>query len=951
MLTKEQQEARENSRNSFKIILVITLLLVPVFLILCLIGLAGLDFKDLTTTGCIYRYPTSTASHNSAMVPTHKYQLNATANYSTVSTTDDNGNSVLRPDPNGYGSWLKTSIRVSANTPITLGVNGTVSLCRGNLVNMNLSSDSNLNTNGLNISLPRVEENQANASLINMDQNIASTGIPLVFNSQTSQWRNLAFIELYDNIEVRLLPQNTSNAASVANVFASSDLVNLQYTSPVDCSQQTTGYDPVCGLYTFYRGNIVSGCTAETNTTRDCITDAYSTKDLVTGEVSWWCCANGFCGIHSHNTCCPETTTTTYATQTSTIPYPYLSDNSRTLDFITDTSQLSSDLYNSKNCSNLNDYYTDPLQFWATKGNYLLWRLDSGSSDTNARGDNYNLSQFPDSDNIIYSGQAQLNSQTGYLQYRFYDNGNFATNTGGYVLKLKHTKCVRKNGVVVSDSGCADRGQIQYAILNGSSSVDSSTTIYNLPQVQSDSTVEITPASDGYLAFLITNNTQDYANSTGSYSITTYTQTDTGDFSPLLNRLIISLKTQVYQVATTIFSNMVCYQVTDKSSCVNFFTYIKALLTLYISFIGLQYILGINKDFDQYDLIIKIVKILIVAGLLNDTTFEWIFDNFYPLITNFTDTVISNISGYAPFNIATVENHQVYNPMMFLNVVFSNIFLSQSFMAQILSTLSYGAIGILYFLMVCLSVVLLLITCFKMICIYVMAFIGLAILISMTPIFLTFLLFDFTKKYFDIWLNFVFHFALEPVLLMIGVIILVQLFTINLDLALGFSTCWKCIIIFNMPFLGVGVLNGLTSIPLFCIYWFGPWGIDPISYPMSYTMGPFISLLIIAYVLYCYPSFNSDIMDTITGVSSGLTKAMEKGFAKVQKAIIATAEALATRGRSVGKNIAQDQANKAEQKSGSGQSGNEKSSESLDSSGSRSGSISKLADVLTKVPK
>ncbi len=950
MLTQDEEEAKEKSQNSFKIILVITLLLVPVFLILCLIGIAGLDFKDLTTTGCIYRYPPTELSYNSVMVPTHKYKLNANGNYSIVSTQDNNGNSVLRPNPNGYGSWLKTSIRVSANTPITLGVNGVVSLCRGNLVSMNLSSDSGLNSRNLNIPLPKVEENQASAPVINMDKNIASTGLPLVFNAQTSQWRNLAFIELYDNVEVRVLPKNTSNAASVANVFASPDLVNLQYTSAVDCSKQTTSYNPVCGLYTFYSGSVVSGCTAYTYTTEDC---APETRKGLVGD--WWCCPTSWtCGTYSHDHCCPQTTHTAYTTNTTTVPYPYLSNNSRTLSFISNKSQLSPNLYTSKNCSNANDYYKEPLQFWATKGNYLLWRLDSGSSDKNARGDSYNISRAPDSNNIIYSEKAQVNSQTGYLQYRFYDSGNFANNTGGYVITLKHTKCVRENGIVVNDSGCNNRGQIKYAILNGSSSVDSSTSIHDLPKVESDTTVQIIPDTDGYLAFLIYNNTQDYANSTGYYYITTYTQTDTGDFSPLLNRLIISLKTQVYNAAKTIFSNMVCYKATDKSSCINFFSYIKAVLTLYMSFIGLQYILGINKELDQYDLIIKIVKIFIVGGLLNDTTFNWIFDNFYPLVTNFTDTIISNISGYSPFNIATVENHQVYNPMMFLNVVFSNIFLSKTFMAQILATLSYGTIGILYFFMVCLSVVLLLIACFKMICIYIMAFIGLAILISMTPIFLTFLLFDFTKKYFDIWLKFVFHFALEPVVLMVGIIILVQLFTINLDLALGFSTCWKCILIFNMPFLGIGVLNGLTSIPLFCIYWFGPWGIDPISYPMSYTMGPFISLLIIAYIIYGYPLFSSQIMDTITEVSSGLTKGMEQAFAKAEKAIVKTTEAivkttetLATRGRSsMGKNISQDQENNKEQ-----QSGNEKEGADDNSSGNRGGSISKLEETLEKAPK
>ncbi|MCF8462811.1 MAG: type IV secretion system protein [Rickettsiaceae bacterium] len=893
----------ESRSSTLKLIGFIALLLIPVFLILSLIGIAGLNFKDFTTTGCIYRYPPSNLTYNSTMVPTDQYQINANGNYETVNVTENNVN-VLRPDPDGYGSWYTTGIKVKANTPITLGISGTVSLCRGTLVTTNLASDNNKNSSGSVIQLPRVEDNQATSDLINMDPGIAANGIPLIFDAKTPQWRNLAYIELYDNIQVTVLPKNTSSSVSVVDVFASPDLINLKYTQAIDCSKQTTTYNPVCGLYTFYSGNIVSGCNAVAATTQEHSTCTSSTDEYncVNGIqclktavwdgnlFNYYCCPEWYeCFWHEKSTCCPfftTNTTTTYTEQTSSMPYAYLSDGSRTLSFVTNTSDLSSNLYTAKTCSTATDYYSDPLKFWATGGNYLLSRLDDGATDINARGSTFNLSPAPDSNNIIYSGSAQVSSQTGYLQYRFYDSGNFSNNTGGYVLTLKQTKCVRTDGVVVTDSGCDNRGQIQYAIVSGSSAVDSSNTIYNLPQVASDNTAEITPASDGYLAFRIYNNTEDYKNSSGYYTISTFDQGNDTSFSPLLNRLIISLKTQVYNAAKLTFSNMVCYQATDKSSCVNFFNYVKALLTLYISFLALQYIIGANKALDQYDLMIKLVKVIIVAGLLNDTTFNWIFNTFYPMVTNFTDSVISNISGYAPFDIATVENNQIYNPMMFLDVVFSRIFFSKTFMAQILATLSYGVVGILYFLLVCLSVAILLVTCFKMIGVYIMAFIALAILISMTPIFLTFLLFDSTKKYFDTWLKFIFHFALEPIVLMVGVIILVQLFTINLDLALGYSVCWKCTILFSMPFLGVGLLEGITTKQIFCVYWFGPWGIDPVNYSMNYTMSPFLSLSMISFVLYGYIGFSSQIMKTITGLSSLLTDGMERGFHALQKATI-----------------------------------------------------------------
>jgi len=64
--------------------------------------------------------------------------------------------------------------------------------------------------------------------------------------------------------------------------------------------------------------------------------------------------------------------------------------------------------------------------------------------------------------NTIYTGC--FAGDAGYLQYRFHDyDGQFADNTGGYVLCVKQTKCRRTNGNVYNDT-LEGRGAAQYII-------------------------------------------------------------------------------------------------------------------------------------------------------------------------------------------------------------------------------------------------------------------------------------------------------------------------------------------------------------------------------------------------------------------------------------------------------------------------------------------------------
>ena len=92
-----------------------------------------------------------------------------------------------------------------------------------------------------------------------------------------------------------------------------------------------------------------------------------------------------------------------------------------------------------------------------------------------------------------------------------------------------------------------------------------------------------------------------------------------GFYYDVLNPFFEGIKGKIKQAAITIFKNMTCYKgAGEAGSCTNFFSYIKAILTLYIMLYGASFLLGIVK-INQTDLVIRVVKISIVAGLLNDS--------------------------------------------------------------------------------------------------------------------------------------------------------------------------------------------------------------------------------------------------------------------------------------------------------------------------------------------
>ena len=846
--------------KKFKFMLGMVLLAIIVCIILWIMAIVG---SMHLTDGCFYRYNFDEQGNlkNSDSVSDTAI-LRASANYTGV----DNGDGSIALDPGSYGKWSNSNMRLKPNQKVRFSIKGEVSLCRAYVPINNLQQVSDLDVDAKRIPIPRVEEQDKEP-------------ISMIMDARDPNWKNLTELFRNDEYYVAILKDQKTPATStsVYNNFTKTNVV-------ADCSEGSRTYNPICGRYTLWNGDqwYHSNCYyLEKCYLCDCGCfmrgtgwDYWPGDEQTCNDVSGdWKCKWCACWDDIN----------------ARAPEPYLNNGRNTSPWIDNIASVTN-LVN-HNCGSEMPYMMTIFQtqkyFWlsADTPGGLMTRMNSNinPSDPTSAGSGYSFAKIVDdqsfynnsNDYKIIKHEIYNDSNVGYLQYRLGRiNNDHVNNTGGYVLNIKQTKCRRFNGNGMNDV-IEGRGVVQYVIAGYGEDPNTMTN----PTIESifvdvDGQGSITAPSDkeGYLWMKIRNAPQDYPDSLGQYNVSFFVDMAHGGFfNDVLNPLFEGLKTKIKDASTTVFKNMTCYQgIGGAGNCTNFFNYIKGLLILYIMFYGMMFLLGMVQ-ISQTDLVTRVVKIALVAGLMNNQTFEFFSQYVFDFVTGFSDNIIANMSGY---KLAT-GTAATSNPFMFMDEVFTKFFLSATFAAQIMALLSMGINGILYFIIIFVCIGMIMVVGFRAIAVYLMAYLAIAVLIGIAPLFLTFILFERTKYLFENWVKFTFRYMMEPTIMLAGIIILMQLFTIYLDYVIGYSVCWKCAIPFKLPFPGIpGFDPAFLDVELFCFNWFAPWGYDHRSSSMGVNMTNMVILLMLAYCMWGYIEFASKITAKLIGAAGPSATAM-----------------------------------------------------------------------------
>lgn len=876
--------------------------------------------------GCYMRYsPEGKGGMDSI---TNTITLNANANYVNNSTMLPDGTTQLSPDPAHYGEWLNTQVSVKDKQKVTLQITGEISLCLAYVPKNNLqftestrSGKSDLDDNGNMIPIPRTTD-------------VNTPPLSLIIDAKNNEWRNITEMYANDRILVSVSPNytpGTGAAAAASDVFKGTVVM-------ADCSQGKTTYSPICGRYSIYSGQYVNACELKQNYWQGNKQQKCPSGCSLIGGCSWLCWTDLCCYYYACDSLpawaniygtMPEayqdngTFTFAWANNAGSLFRDYarlqcsnnadIPPNGQCPDSVSDRSPKDKNYIGGESCTSgicNSGAFQSERKFWYTAdgngGNGptgLIWQLSSTGSVDQSLSSNPQFATFVSSSDqpneyidkpatkdteatykykVIYNIPFNSNVKSSYLQYRLWcpTSQDASKNTGGYVINIKQTKCYRENGNSFSDV-FNNRGQVQYIIVQNAENPNDPGNSYSPEDIEdiivdSNGNAKFEARGEGYIWMRILNDSNDYKNSDGSYKVKFSTSQPVGSFTlTVMNPLLQLFKSKVLGAVQSIFQNMVCYG-GDTSSCTNLFNYIKALLILYVMSYGAMYLLGFVK-INQKELITRMIKIIIVSSLMNGKMFEFFNNYLFYAITTFSDEIISNMSGYSLFT----STGTVSNPFMFLDAVMSRILFSQTFMAQLLALLSLGLSGIIYFIITVIAVMIVIITAFRAVAVYIMAFMATCILIGIAPIFISFLLFDFTRYLFDNWIRFTIRYMIEPVILMAGIIVLTQLFTIYLDFVLGYSVCWKCALPIKIPFIGTILPIALLNVPIFCINWFAPWGMDYMSGMMGVNMQNIVALVIIAYGMYGYVEFSGNMVARLTNAAGPSATSMGTGMSHV----------------------------------------------------------------------
>jgi len=505
-------------------------------------------------------------------------------------------------------------------------------------------------------------------------------------------------------------------------------------------------------------------------------------------------------------------------------------------------------------------------------------------------------------DRIIFDGEIDDipngDLDKNFLLVVFKEAGVTSKFTGGYVLYLKQTKCYRKNGEFASapyrdkhgSLQHMDKGKISYLLLPNilDPNKDSSLASGAKPLIFNMQESSITSDKHGILWLRIDNNQEDYKNSAGFYNLQIkQSSLDMGhnvtDIWTPINDIFIS---KWQSISQHIFKNMTCYG-PNKTSCINFFRVIRAFLIIYIMLYGLQFALG-TAQINQIDFIQRMFKVLIIAGLMNDKTFVFFNQNIFNLIANGGDQIMGAIYSKQTTQNLTLDQ----NLALFFKDVYE-VLGSEIFWLQVVAQIGTGITGIITVLIIFLSLAMFLLPLLEFIFVYLMSSLGVAVLVSLTPIFLIFLLFESTRYLFDNWIKFLVRYIFEPIIFFIGLGLLTKLFLLFVDQVMSYSVCAKCSITFQIPFVGsfMPMLKSLESVPVFCLYWFAPWGYDAISSPFASSLHYLIALAIISFCTFKYGHLSSSICQKIFG-EAGVKGSADKAAAGMEKGIGKGIEAL-----------------------------------------------------------
>ncbi len=213
---------------------------------------------------------------------------------------------------------------------------------------------------------------------------------------------------------------------------------------------------------------------------------------------------------------------------------------------------------------------------------------------------------------------------------------------------------------------------------------------------------------------------------------------------------------------------------------------VRALLPLYVIFTVVGYMLG-TIQLSKFDFIVRMFKIAFIAFAFSDRSWELFGTTLSRLFIDGSTYLVDSFSGY----IGEGEGK-----FAFLDLTAGVLFTAETWL-KFLSLMLSGPFGFIAFLAILYATFMFLKCIISATLKYVISTVLVAFLLSLTPLFIVFILFQQTKPLFDNWIKTLAHVAVQPVILFSSLSLLNQLMYSVLYNLTNFSACYQCLISVN----------------------------------------------------------------------------------------------------------------------------------------------------------
>ncbi len=293
---------------------------------------------------------------------------------------------------------------------------------------------------------------------------------------------------------------------------------------------------------------------------------------------------------------------------------------------------------------------------------------------------------------------------------------------------------------------------------------------------------------------------------------------------------------------------------------------IRSALILYVMIYALTFLAGATQ-ITAKDLLTRIIKITLIVILIGENSWSFFNDYLFNAFIKGTDYIMTNVVGL------TSSKSNIFG---FIDPIFDKYTNGRFWLLLFIQLLQIHNGLIVVAIITIYSLILYFRAILEVIIGYVIAYIGLSVMISLAPFFIILVLFEKTKSIFDNWLSTLFSYMMQPSILLIFFLLIDQVMSEQL-LKIVVKACWDARFIpiaigLDLSHLGIPInfsfeLPFLPGIPFFTP---SVTEINDLDALLNST-GTFLVIFTSSLLFYAYCLMAHGLVDYVTIVVSQLT--------------------------------------------------------------------------------